>query len=68
MVAAFQVQVLTAEEFLALELPDSHEYELRDGIIVPMAEPSGRHENLRSELMFILKAESKRAGLNLLTK
>ncbi|WNZ21647.1 Uma2 family endonuclease [Leptolyngbya sp. NK1-12] len=66
MVAAFQLQVLNVEEFLALELPDSHEYELRDGVIVPMAEPSGRHENLRSELMFVLKAESKRAELNLL--
>lgn len=66
MVAAFQVQVLSAEEFLELELPDSHEYELRDGVIVPMAEPSGRHENLRSELMFVLKAESRRTQLNLL--
>lgn len=66
MVAAFQVQVLNAEEFLELELPDSHEYELRDGVIVPMAEPSGRHENLRSELMFVLKSESKRTQLNLL--
>jgi Uma2 family endonuclease len=31
-----------------------------------MAEPSGRHENLRSELMFVLKAESKRSQLDLL--
>jgi len=41
MVAAFPVQVLNAEEFLALELPDAGEYELRDGVIVPMAEPCG---------------------------
>ncbi len=66
MVAAFQVQVLSVEEFLELDLPDNREYELRDGIIVPMAEPSGRHENLRSELMFVLKAESKRSQLDLL--
>lgn len=60
MVAAFQLQVLSVEEFLGLDLPENWEYELRDGIIVPMAEPSGRHENLRSELMFALKTESKR--------
>lgn len=66
MVAASQVQALNVEEFLELELPDSNEYELRDGVIVPMAEPSGQHENLRSEFMFVLKAESKRSGLDLL--
>ena len=66
MVAAFQLQVLSVEEFLGLDLPDNREYELRDGTIVPMAEPSGRHENLRSELMFALKTESKRSHLNLL--
>ncbi len=63
MVAAFQLQVLSVEEFLGLDLPDNQEYELRDGTIVPMAEPSGRHENLRSELMFALKTESKRCQL-----
>lgn len=31
-----------------------------------MAEPSGKHENLRSELWFVLKLESKRANLGLL--
>lgn len=66
MLTAFQVQILSVEEFLELDFPDNREYELRDGIIVPMAEPSGRHENLRSELMFALKAESKRSQLDLL--
>lgn len=66
MLTAFQVQILSVEEFLELDFPDNREYELRDGIIIPMAEPSGRHENLRSELMFALKAESKRSQLDLL--
>jgi Uma2 family endonuclease len=66
MIAAIQLQTYTAEEFLELDLPEGQEYELINGIILPMAEPSGKHENLRSELWFSLKSESKRANLGLL--
>ncbi|HEY9783092.1 MAG TPA: hypothetical protein V6D09_23490 [Leptolyngbyaceae cyanobacterium] len=47
---AIQSHIYTIEEFLALDLPEGQEYELIDGIVVPMAEPSGKHENLRTEL------------------
>jgi Uma2 family endonuclease len=66
MVTAILSYIYTAEEFLDLDLPEGQEYELIDGIVVPMAEPSGKHENLRSELWFSLKSESKRANLGLL--
>lgn len=66
MTAAIQLQTYTVEEFLELDLPEGQKYELINGIIVPMAEPSGKHENLRSELWFSLKSESKRANLGLL--
>lgn len=66
MIAAIPLQTYTAEEFLELDLPEGQKYELINGIIVPMAESSGKHENLRSELWFSLKSESKRANLGLL--
>ncbi len=34
--------------------------------LVPMAEPSGKHENLRSDLLVVLRLESRRAKLGLL--
>ena len=66
MVAAIQLQTYTVEEFLELDLPEEQKYELINGIIVPMAEPSGKHENLRTELLVSLKLESRRANLGLL--
>lgn len=66
MVAAVQFQTYSVEEFLNLDLPEGQEYELIDGTIVPMAEPSGEHENLRSELMVELRLESRRCQLGLL--
>lgn len=66
MVTAILSYVYTVEEFLALNLPEGQEYELINGIAVPMAEPSGKHENLRSELLVSLRIESKRANLGLL--
>lgn len=66
MVTAILSYIYTAEEFLDLDLPEGQEYELIDGIVVPMAEPSGKHENLRSELLVSLRIESKRANLGLL--
>jgi Uma2 family endonuclease len=66
MVTAIQLQTYTVDEFLELDLPEGQTYELISGVIVPMAEPSGKHENLRSELWFSLKSESKRAKLGLL--
>lgn len=66
MVAAAQFQTYTVEEFLTLELPEGQEYELVNGIITPMAEPSGEHENLRSGLLVELTLESRRQQLGLL--
>ena len=66
MVAVNQLQTYTVEEFLELDLPEEQKYELIDGIVVHIAEASGKHENLRSELWFSLKSESKRANLGLL--
>ena len=66
MLAAIQSHIYTVEEFLDLDLPEGQEYELIDGIVVPMAEPSGKHENLRTELLVSLRIESKRANLGLL--
>lgn len=66
MVAAVQFQTYTVEEFLNLDLPEGQEYELIDGMIVPMAEPSGEHENLRSELLVELRLESRNRQLGLL--
>lgn len=66
MVAVNQLQTYTVVEFLELELPEEQKYELIDGIVVPMAEPSGKHENLRTELLVYLKLESRRANLGLL--
>lgn len=66
MTAAIQLQTYTVEEFLELDLPEGQKYELINGIIVPMAEPSGKHENLRTELLVSLKLESRRANLGLL--
>lgn len=40
MVAAVQFQTYTVEEFLQLELPEEQEYELLNGMITPMSEPS----------------------------
>lgn len=66
MVVAVQFQTYTVEEFLNLDLPEGQEYELIDGRISVMAEPSGEHENLRSELMVELRMESRRRQLGLL--
>lgn len=66
MVATVRFQTYTVEEFLNLNLPEGQEYELVNGIIVPMAEPSGEHENLRSELLVELRMESRRRQLGLL--
>ena len=66
MVAAIQIQNYTVEEFLNLDLPEGQEYELINGIITPMSEPSGEHENLRSELLVELRLESRRCKLGLL--
>lgn len=66
MVAAVQFQTYTVEEFLRLELPEGQEYELVNGIVTPMSEPSGEHENLRSELLVELRLESRRCQLGLL--
>jgi len=66
MVAAVQFQTYTAEDFLSLELPEGQEFELVNGIITPMPEPSGEHENLRSGLLVELTLESRRSNLGLL--
>lgn len=66
MVTAVQIQNYTVEEFLNLELPEGQEYELINGIITPMSEPLGEHENLRSELLVDLRLESRRCKLELL--
>lgn len=66
MVAAVQFPTYTVDEFLKLDLPKGQEYELLGGVIVPMAEPSGKHENLRSELLVELRLESRRSQLGLL--
>ncbi|MFB2923020.1 Uma2 family endonuclease [Aerosakkonema funiforme] len=66
MPVALQFQTYTVEEFLNLDLPEGQEYELIDGRISVMAEPSGEHENLRSELMVELRMESRRRQLGLL--
>lgn len=66
MVAAVQFQTYTVEEFLKLDLPEAQEYELLNGAITPMSEPSGEHENLRSELLVELRLESRRCKLGLL--
>lgn len=66
MVAAVQFQTYTVEEFLSLDLTEGQEYELVNGIVTPMSEPSGEHENLRSELLVELRLESRRRQLGLL--
>ncbi len=63
---AGQFQTYTVEEFLNLELPEGQEYDLVNGIITPMSEPSGEHENLRSGLLVDLTLESRRKKLGLL--
>jgi Uma2 family endonuclease len=66
MVTAIQIKTYTVDEFLELDLPEGKTYELINGVIVPIAEPSGKYENLRSELWLALKSETKRANLGLL--
>ncbi len=66
MLTSVQFPTYTVEEFLSLDLPEGQEYELVQGIIVPMAEPSGEHENLRSELLVELRLESRTEQLGLL--
>ncbi len=63
---AVQFQTYTVEEFYRLDLPLCQEYELVNGIVTPMPEPSGEHENLRSELLIELRMESRRSQLGLL--
>ncbi|MBD2308589.1 Uma2 family endonuclease [Chroococcidiopsis sp. FACHB-1243] len=50
MVTTIQIKTYTVDEFLELDLPEGKTYELINGVIVPMAEPSGKHENLRTDL------------------
>ncbi|HAX80873.1 MAG TPA: hypothetical protein DCY88_34810 [Cyanobacteria bacterium UBA11372] len=66
MVTNIQFQSYTVEEFLTLDLPEGQEYELINGVITPISEPSGEHENLRSEIMVELTLESRRSKLGLL--
>ncbi len=66
MVTAIPFQTYSVTEFLKLDLPEGREYELINGVITPMAEPSGQHENLRSELLVELRVESRRNQLDLL--
>ena len=66
MVSTLQFQTYTVEEFLTLDLPEGQEYELINGVITPMSEPSGKHENLRSGLLVELTLESRRRKLGLL--
>lgn len=66
MVAAVSFQTYTVAEFLNLELPEGQEYELVNGVITPLSEPSGEHENLRSALLVELTLESRRRQLKLL--
>lgn len=66
MVTSVQFQTYTVEEFLNLNLPEGQEYELVNGTISPMAEPSGEQENLRSELLVELRLESRHRQLGLL--
>ncbi|OWY64302.1 hypothetical protein B7486_48020 [cyanobacterium TDX16] len=61
-----QLQTYTVEEFLELDLPEDGECELINGILVPIAQPSGKHENLRTGLLVSLSLESMRANLGLL--
>ncbi|GAA6622649.1 Uma2 family endonuclease [Scytonema sp. NUACC26] len=66
MVAAVLFQTYTVEEFLSLDLPEGQEYELINGVVITMSEPSGEHENLRSELLVELRLSSRRHQLGLL--
>jgi len=66
MVAAVQFQTYTVEEFFNLELPKGKDYELINGTITPVSEPSGEHENLRSELLVELRWETRQRNLGLL--
>lgn len=61
-----QRELLTFEEFLQFQPgeADWHEYELIDGVITPMEEPSGSHENIRSNLSFELQFHIRQHGLN----
>ena len=56
---------VTFEQFLELEFDENHIYELIGGVIVPMAEPSGWHESIRSNLFFTLEFERRRSKLPL---
>lgn len=38
-------QILTIQEFL-VQKPDGNRYELHNGIIIQIAQPSGKHENV----------------------
>jgi Uma2 family endonuclease len=57
--------LLTFEEFVQLDLDDNCLYELIGGHPVPMAEPSGAHESLRSLLLLEFGLEIRRLGVNL---
>jgi Uma2 family endonuclease len=59
--------LLTFEEFLELKFDDENIYELIDGLVVPMSEPSGRHESIGSNLAFEFELEIRRLKLNLET-
>lgn len=63
---ALQYQDYTVEEFLALDLPEDSQYELVDGIITPMSEPSPAHEALRSDLLIELGMENRRSNLGMI--
>lgn len=58
-------QLLTFEEFLKWDADDAAIYELVAGVITPMAEPSGKHESVRSNLAFKFEFEKRRLKLEL---
>ncbi len=58
-------QLLTFEQFLDYDDGTDNIYELVAGQVVPMSEPSGRHESIRSFLYGELYLEIRLRGLNL---
>lgn len=64
MVTAIPIKAYTVNEFF--ELLEGKTYELINGAIVSMVNPSGKNENLRSDLFVALRLESKRVNLGLL--
>ncbi len=57
-----QRKFLTLQEFLE-QKPDGNHYELHDGIIIEMAQPSGKHENVTGFLAVQIGIEFTRLNL-----